>query len=88
MAKAGLETFIFFLVSRNSHPDMCLVQNFLASRLKSHWKGSLTQTLSSTLTSRNAPLLETVRGKVEEDTDSSRTSNESEGHGVGFLMLR
>lgn len=60
--------FFFFLGSRNFHPDMCLVQNFLAGRLKSHWKGSLTQTVLSTFMRRNIPPLETARTDVREDS--------------------
>lgn len=41
MAKAGLETFIFFLVSRNSHPDMCLVQNFSGKPVEISLEGQL-----------------------------------------------
>jgi hypothetical protein len=67
---------------------MCLVQNFLAGQLKSHSKGSLIQTVLSTFTRRNIPLLETVRAEVKEGTDSSQTSGEPEEQGVRFLMLR
>lgn len=54
MGRAGKH---FFLVSRNSHPDMCLVQTFLAARQKRHLKGGQIQTVSSVFVGKNIKLL-------------------------------
>lgn len=64
MGRAGKH---FFLVSRNSHPDMCLVQTFLAAWQKRHLKGGQIQTVSSVICGKEykaPPQLGSMRRRV------------------------